>query len=711
MTRQLYMAILGSVTLIFTFLSIINFGGFDSLNNYLIDMNFKLRGSRDTSNKILMVVVDDRSVRDVGPWRWNRSKIAELIRIISSGNPKVVGIDIVFPHDPSQAESGDNEELLKVFQSMDNLVLPFYFFNEEDPEQTDVPRFLEHSAYALFIPNMDELKYYPPPKGKSVSTSIEAFSNAASRLGYFNAFKDADGVLRQTATIIEYKDHYFPSFQIAIYSQFADLNRGNITVRVGEGISLGGVNIPTDSHGLLYINYAGGNKSYLSVSAADVLNGKCPVKNFEDRIVLVGVNAAGTTHQTDRVVTPFEAEFPGIEVNANIVGNLLESNFLIHNNSTKTLDIIFIIITGLFLTLILPRLGFIPRVIIPVLFFTVSLALPYIFFIKFNTISGLAPLIVMNFIMVVLGISIKPKEEIAAMIAEEVEKTVIIEKEKLALGKPSDGKTRFGRYEVESVLGKGAMGTVYKAKDPVISRIIALKTIRLDFAPTEEEHEHLKKRLHQEAQAAGNLNHPNIITIYDVGEQEGLAYIAMEFLEGKTLETLIKKQVVFTPKITADLIHQVSLALDFAHEANIVHRDIKPANIMIQKGRLVKVMDYGIAHLQSSTLTQEGTALGTPSYLAPEALTGVPIDGRADIFSLGVVLYEMLTLEKPFTGESIPVLIRNILNEEPLPPSSLNPVISEEFDAIVLRALKKNRDERYQKATDFSTDLIKAVKG
>ena len=262
-----------------------------------------------------------------------------------------------------------------------------------------------------------------------------------------------------------------------------------------------------------------------------------------------------------------------------------------------------------------------------------------------------------------------------------------------------------GRYQVTGILGKGAMGLVYKGIDPAINRPVALKTIRLDFVNDPAEMAELKERLHREAQAAGKLSHPNIVTIYDVGSEGPLQYIAMEYLEGVTLEDLIKKKTKFNYRIIAQMILQICAALEYAHDQGIVHRDIKPANIMVLSDYRVKVMDYGIARVDSNSMTKTGIAMGTPNYISPEQLKGLAIDRRADLFSLGVVMYEMLLGRRPFRGENITSLIYSIMNHEPEKPSDVNPQVPLLFDHIVAKALKKAAAERYQKASEIANSL------
>jgi len=249
------------------------------------------------------------------------------------------------------------------------------------------------------------------------------------------------------------------------------------------------------------------------------------------------------------------------------------------------------------------------------------------------------------------------------------------------------------------------MGTVYRGVDPAINRPVAMKTIRLDFVTDPEEMAELKERLHREAQAAGKLSHPNIVTIYDVGSEGNLQYIAMEYLEGQTLEELIKKKTRFNYRIIAKMITQICQALQYAHDQGIVHRDIKPANIMVLSDYRVKVMDFGIARVDSNSMTKTGIAMGTPNYISPEQLKGREIDRRADVFSLGVMMYELLLGKRPFKGENLTSLMYAILNHEPEKPSSVRPQIPLLYDHIITKALKKDPAERYQKASDIVVDL------
>jgi serine/threonine-protein kinase len=269
-------------------------------------------------------------------------------------------------------------------------------------------------------------------------------------------------------------------------------------------------------------------------------------------------------------------------------------------------------------------------------------------------------------------------------------------------GGPVMPGSRFGRYQVERHLGRGGMGDVYLVRDTVINRQAALKTIRPDADLDAKQVIEMRQRFYREAQTAGKLSSPYIVTVYDVGEDLGMSYIVMEYVEGQTLSQWMKKQRFSVPQIKHVIYHS-GLALSFAHENGVFHRDVKPDNIMLSKAGAVKVMDFGIAHVVESTLTRTGSVMGTPAYMSPEQVNGQKVDGRSDTFSLGVILYELLTGRKPFKGDTMPSLMFAIMKDEPPPPSTVDPNISPTWDEILKKALAKNRDERYPTVKEFAT--------
>jgi predicted Ser/Thr protein kinase len=264
---------------------------------------------------------------------------------------------------------------------------------------------------------------------------------------------------------------------------------------------------------------------------------------------------------------------------------------------------------------------------------------------------------------------------------------------------------QLGRYLIERQLGKGAMGVVYLARDPVIGRFVALKTLNV---PAEsEEADEFRQRFLREAQAAGLLTHPGIVTVFDAGVDEatGLSFIAMEYVEGKSLKELLKSGHMFTYSEVARVGAALATALDYAHGKGVVHRDIKPANILITTQGAIKITDFGVARLESSNLTAEGQFIGTPNYMSPEQVAGTPVDGRSDLFSLGVVVFELLTGQRPFGGNSLTEVSYKIVHEAPPIPSHLRPALPPAFNPILLKLLEKDPARRYQKGADVARAL------
>jgi serine/threonine-protein kinase len=265
---------------------------------------------------------------------------------------------------------------------------------------------------------------------------------------------------------------------------------------------------------------------------------------------------------------------------------------------------------------------------------------------------------------------------------------------------------KIGRYQITRELGRGAMGVVYHAIDPTIGRAVAIKTLRLRDVDDSEQRLRLRERLFREARSAGALSHPGIVTIYDMDEVDGLAYIAMEFVDGQTLEEILSRPEPIPGDRLREVLRQAAAALDYAHRKGIIHRDIKPANIMIDGSGAVKITDFGIAKItqvEGQTLT--GVLVGTPNYMSPEQVQGQEVDGRSDQFSLGVIAYEMLCGERPFFGEQISTVVYKIVAEQPGPIQNLNTTLNENVDKAIKKALAKKPERRFATCTAFATAL------
>jgi tRNA A-37 threonylcarbamoyl transferase component Bud32 len=286
----------------------------------------------------------------------------------------------------------------------------------------------------------------------------------------------------------------------------------------------------------------------------------------------------------------------------------------------------------------------------------------------------------------------------AAPLEQRGDATVVLE------GLPRSQPT-LGRYEILEQIGRGAMGIVYKGRDPKLNRLTAIKTIRFADEFDEDQVEKIKQQFYREAQVVAKLSHSNIVTIYDVGEDLDLSYLAMEYLEGESLAKYTKPENLLSIRKCIDVVSQVCDGLEFAHNHGIVHRDIKPANIMLLKNGLIKVTDFGIARVPASSKTHTGIIKGTPYYMSPEQFKGMKVSGASDIFSLGVVFYQLLTGRLPFDGENMTAIMYQITTADPQPPTAHNPDINKATVSILNRSLGKDLQERYQTARQMGDHL------
>ena len=264
-----------------------------------------------------------------------------------------------------------------------------------------------------------------------------------------------------------------------------------------------------------------------------------------------------------------------------------------------------------------------------------------------------------------------------------------------------------GRYRVEGLLGTGAMGEVYRAYDPVIDRPVAIKVVRTELAAGSGSEQWLQ-RFRREARAAGRRFHPNIVAILDFGEDDGMPFLAMEYVDGRSLDTILKISGPLDPARSVAIITQVLSALGFAHQNGIVHRDVKPSNIMVLESGEVKVADFGIARIDASEFTIVGDLLGTPAYMAPEQFAGAPVDKRTDLFAAGVILFEMLTGVKPFRGKSITEIISFMETRGPEDIRALNPAVPDSLKRVITKALSFDPARRYDDAAEFAKAIIEA---
>ena len=778
--------------------------------------------SRQPSDRIAIIAIDEPSIANLGRWPWPREIQAKLVDILAEGHAKVVGQTALFfepqvdpgldyilniaavieqtdlaqthPEQWLELQGLMQEALLhldndqKMADSMgkiNNVLLGLYFELGEPQGNPDapLPDYVLKNALSNVQAGADAA--VPIPAFNAL-VPIPLLGQRALAMGHLNATPDVDGGVRTEPLVISYYDQYYPSLSLMLAAKSLNLEAKDIQVTLGEGVRLGNLQIATDP--ALRMNtyfYADrdGRPAFQVDSFYDVITGKIPAEKYRDKIVLIGATAAGVGSVQ---VTPVSAVTPPVLTLAHSVSSILKQDFFVTPTWSVWAELATFLLIALYLILLLPRLGAgFGAAITGILFVALlsahfvlmttqamwlQLMLPAALLLaghlmlttkrflltekgkeksdaesaESNRMLGLAfqgqgqldmafdkfrkvPLddSLMD-VLYNLGLDFERKrqfnkaESVFKYMADHNPKfrdleartaqskamaeTVILggssgrgNDSTMKLDQPGLSRPMLGRYEIQKELGKGAMGVVYLGKDPKISRIVAIKTMNLSQEFEADELEEVKARFFREAETAGRLNHPNIVTMYDAGEEHDLAYIAMEFLKGKDLVPYTKPDNLLPLPKVLSIAARVADALGYAHSLHVVHRDIKPANIMYDpESDTVKVTDFGIARITDSSKTKTGMVLGTPSYMSPEQLSGAKIEGHSDLFSLGVSLYQLACGKLPFVGDSMAQLMFRIANEPPTDILSIKPDLPPCVVAIIQQALVKKVEERFE---------------
>ncbi len=783
--------------------------------------------SRQPSDRIAIIAIDDQSIANIGRWPWPRDVHAQLIDQLSAAKAKTIAHTAFFfePQtdrglvfirkmkealgDPALAQSGVNEQLGKVIAEAEVAL-------DTDAKlaasMTKAGNVLVPSVFALGVPQGRPDNPLPPyalksavdePNGFSLPAvrgqqPIEMIGTAAAGIAHLNQLPDVDGAVRQEPLLINYFGKAVPSMSLLVAAKSLNLGPADIKLNNGESVQIGKLVIKTDESALMLPQfYKGkdGRPAFAVDSFYDVISGKIPASKYADKIVIIGATAAGVGTQFP---TPAGPGLSPAETIAHITSSILNEHFIVQPGWGIWATLGVLLVVAAYLIAGLPRLSAGKAAIITLVLFIVLLVvefsllsvvatwLKFVFPAALLVIGHLA-LTTKRFLTTEAG-KLKSDEESAetnrmmglayqgqgqldmafdrfrrvsysdALMdnlgnlaldferkrqfnkaeavyqymatqnkdfkgleaklsrAKNLSETVILGGSGAHPGGTMllDGggveKPMLGRYQVEKELGKGAMGVVYLGKDPKIGRVVAIKTMALSQEFEGEELEDARERFFREAETAGRLQHQNIVTIFDAGEEHDLAYIAMEFLKGKDLADVTKQgQLLPVPKVLS-IIARVAEALAYAHKQNVVHRDIKPANIMYDSGTdSVKVTDFGIARITDSSKTKTGLVLGTPSFMSPEQIAGKRVDGRSDLYSLGVMLFQMLAGVLPFRGDSMAELMYKIANEPAPDIRIIRKELSDRLADIVALSLSKKSETRYQDGDRFAADLREVI--
>jgi CHASE2 domain-containing sensor protein/predicted Ser/Thr protein kinase len=599
----------------------------------------------------------------------------------------------------------------------------------------------------------------------SVEAPIEPLGKAAFAIGHLTNPLDVDGTVRTEALALQYYDQLFPSLSLMIAAKSRNLGSADMKVQPGEGVSVGRLNVRADA--LLemqtyFYKDRDGRPAFPVDSFFDVYSGKIPAAKYTGKIVLIGATASGVA---GTFVTPVSSATAPVLSLAHSVSSILQQHFFVVPSWAAGVELGAFLLVVVYLVVLLPRLnasfaatitafGLAALIVAHVALMSVQgmwlqlmgactlllvghLALVSKRFIvteraklksdessaESNRMLGLAyqgqgqldlawdkfrqvPMSeALSDNLYNLGLDFERKRQFNK--AEAVFKHIHAFDAKF---RDVAEKPKFGRFQVEKELGKGAMGVVYLGKDPKIGREVAIKTLALTQEFEADEIAGVKERFFREAETAGKLAHPNIVTIYDAGEEHDYCYIAMELLKGGDLVPFTKKGNLLQPEKVVSLVARAADALGYAHREGVVHRDIKPANMMYNpETDTLKLTDFGIARLTASSKTKTGMVLGTPSYMSPEQLGGSRVDGRSDLFSLGVTLYQLLSGQLPFDGDSMAQLMFRIANEAPGDIRAFNAGVSPALVAFLERALSKQPEERFQTGEEFGGALRAAL--
>ena len=791
--------------------------------------------SRNPSDKVVVIAIDDASIRSIGRWPWSRDVHAKMADILAAANAKVVG-NLVFFSEPQvdagltyiqklsevynraaggstpggalgevgavlqEAELALNTDrrLAESYTKAGNVMLPMLFEIGDPRGKPDkpLPEFVLKNQLTNIARNSDET---PLPTSSVLSLPIDSIGSSAAGVGHLNSSIDVDGGIRAEPLVLQFFDQFYPSLSMLLAAKSLNLAVSDIKVRLGEGVSIGNLKIATDSAlqmNTYFYKDRDGKSAFRVDSFFDVYSGKLKADSYRDKIVLIGPTAAGVGTTS---VTPVSPAMAPVLTTAHAVSSILQEHFFVVPSWAFYVEKLVFLLVAVYLIALLPRLKAGTGAGISAALAVVLVVVHFVLMtgqgMWLQLMSSLVLLVIGHVLLVtkrfvmteagkeksdaqsassskMLGLAFQGQGQLDMAFdyfrkvpiddslmdnlynlaldferkrqfnkaeavfrymadfnpkfrdlenrlqrAKQLSETVMLggggagRSNASILGEGgSVEKPMLGRYQVEKELGKGAMGVVYLGKDPKIGRVVAIKTMALAQEFEADELVEVKERFFREAETAGRLSHPNIVTIYDAGEEHDLCYIAMELLKGKDLVPYVKPGTLLPTEKVVSIVARVADALGYAHKQHIVHRDIKPANVMYEpESDQVKVADFGIARITDSSKTKTGMVLGTPSYMSPEQLSGKKVDGRSDLFSLAVTLYQLLCGKLPFEGDSMAQLMFRIANETPADIRTINPAIPDSVVQFLDRAMAKDADQRFQTGEEFAAALRAAM--
>ncbi|MBF0567685.1 MAG: CHASE2 domain-containing protein [Nitrospirae bacterium] len=751
---------IGTAVMLFVMLAFgVQWYPFQKLEYLTYDLRGALR-QKQANTPVVIVGIDEISIEKLGRWPLPRTYVSDMVRKLGQYKAKAVGVGIIYSEsenseglsairditaridkdaaaqkDPRMVEirkalieaelklSG-GAAFADVLESSKNVILPLSFQFTDDVNSATAPladymvkNSIRADAGGAFM------------AARGIVVPAQDIADKAIALGHLNIVADRDGVVRSEPLFILYKDRLFPSFALALALSYQGYGINDIQINNDNEVRANKITIPINENGKMLISYTGKSGSVPYYSFLDVMNDKVAAATFSGKIVLIGLTA---TVRGAVGATPLRSNLNNVEITATVVENILNANHIRRPGWLSYFELAVMALFGGLIAFLIPRLrAGVGAAVTAGVTIVWGIVCIYLFYSQGLWIKMTYPIVLLflGYTAIALrgglpgegktgteeadngsetnkmpGLSfqgegqsdavkkLKASAEAVVAAAPVEEATVIMD---------SAGATStLGRYVVLRELGRGAMGVVYLGKDPKINRDVAIKTLSYEDIDSEQVEE-IKTRFFREAEAAGKLSHPNIVRVYDVGEDKDIAYMAMELLEGADLARYCAKDSRLPFGEVLRVVTRVGEALDYAHLNGVVHRDIKPANIMLLNNKELRVTDFGIARVMESSKTQTGMVLGTPSYMSPEQIAGRKVDGRSDLFSLGVVFFELLVGERPFKGDSIATLMYNITGTAPTAIKSIEPRIPSCVAEIIDKLLQKNAADRFSRGKDL----------
>jgi serine/threonine-protein kinase len=793
-------------------------GWFTALDRQVYNLGVQFTSSKEPQEDIVVIAIDDKSLRELGAWPWSRDVLAEMNQLVTRGGARVIGYTMPLDSNQFQAGRGALADLRKIlkqenklsnrvnralritesslrgddklaasFKAASRIVLAMPYTEAVGPDTgltPSLPGYIQRFTLPrVGVDNLSQGFGWPTPgitRAEEIFPPLESLARFVGAVGVTGMDQDFGG----QPLMVKYGNEVLPSFALMMAARAKDLSTEHIESQGLISPMLDGKDLGTDYQLRIYPRYYSGqnNKSAFPIySIIDVLDGDIDANLFRDKIVIVGLTSP---REVQLGQTPSGEPISATVATAHTVSTILNNEQYHLPDWAGWAVRVLIVALGLYMMLVFGRVrsstAFFFSAFLVLMVFNAHFLLMSTQSMWIPTMPAVAMLLIGQLQLSVrqqvngrlhaiqeklssanrelglalqaqgyldqafeklrhcsidapllglvysLGLDYERKRQFNK--AEKVFKFIlqhdpkyndvserISQNEQAAsnvvlAGQNTDGpganlvssqqgvqKPKLGRYQIDREIGRGAMGMVYLGRDEKIGRTVAIKTMMLSSDLEEGLRDEIRTRFFREAEAAGRLDHPNIVTVYDVGEEQDLAYIAMDYLKGKDLTAYSSKKTLLSVSQVFGIVSNVAMALDYAHKQRVVHRDIKPANIIYDLDKnIAKITDFGVACLTDASKTKTGTIIGSPYYMAPEQLAGKKVDGRADLFSLGVTLYQMLCGVLPFNGDSIASLMYNIANEEHADIRRFRSDLPNCVNKLINTALQKDATKRFQ---------------